>query len=326
MNEEMANALLSSTEESEPCLVPLDSVHIGDSPRISGIDADHVRTLAELETLPPILVHRRTMRVIDGAHRLSAARSRKAKQIAVRFFEGDSEAAFMLSVRANVEHGLPLAMADRTAAAERILSVNPRLSDRTIAMTTGLSAGTIAGIRKRSTDGSAQSNVRLGRDGKVRPLNSANGRRAASALITGNPEMPLREVARSAGISLATACDVRRRMNQGDDPVPQRQREGQRRMRPAPGHRPGRVIGEEERAMILGALRKDPSLRYSDTGRATLAWLCRHVLEIDQGHDLLGALPPHCLGRVAELARGCAEAWQALAEEAGTRLQQQGAV
>lgn len=45
--------------------------------RADGVNADHVAMLAEVpETLPPIVVHRRTMQVVDGAHRLRAAQLR----------------------------------------------------------------------------------------------------------------------------------------------------------------------------------------------------------------------------------------------------------
>src|ERR1051326_1883704 len=54
--------------------VPLLSLLPADSPRLNGEDRAHILRLAETETpLPPILVDKRTMRVIDGMHRLMAA-------------------------------------------------------------------------------------------------------------------------------------------------------------------------------------------------------------------------------------------------------------
>jgi hypothetical protein len=41
-------------------------------------------------------------------------------------------------------------------------------------------------------------------DGKVRPLDPAEGRRRAEKLLTQQPEASLRDVARCAGISAAT--------------------------------------------------------------------------------------------------------------------------
>ena len=55
-------------------VVPLDSLRPADSPRSSGEDEAHARMLADLDVdLPPVLVNRRTMRIIDGSHRVIAA-------------------------------------------------------------------------------------------------------------------------------------------------------------------------------------------------------------------------------------------------------------
>ena len=59
--------------------------------------------------LSPILVRRCTNQVIDGVHRLIAARRRGQETIALRYFDGDEASAFVLAVSMNVAHGrLPL--------------------------------------------------------------------------------------------------------------------------------------------------------------------------------------------------------------------------
>jgi hypothetical protein len=57
------------------------------------------------------------MRVIDGMYRLLAARMRGDSEIEARFFEGDDASSYVLAVKSNVEHGLPLSLADRKVAA-----------------------------------------------------------------------------------------------------------------------------------------------------------------------------------------------------------------
>lgn len=321
--DEMMETALSAVEVASVSMLPIAALLNDDSPRLAGTNPEHVRALAQVEQpMPPIVVHRPTMRVIDGAHRLKAARLRNESHIATKFFEGDLHMAFMLAVVFNVEHGLPLTLSDRSAAAERMLCANPLLSDRTIASTVGLSAVTIASIRQRSADQSIQSNVRLGMDGKVRPLSSAEGRRKASTLIGKNPSMPLREVARRSGIALATASDVRKRVLRGDDPVPLRHQDEKQRRR-EPGRRPGRVIGPPERAAIIQVLVRDPTLRYTDAGRTALSWLSPHALGIERGQQFISVLPSHCLERLAEVARGCADEWRALADKLESRIQVQ---
>jgi len=88
------------------------------------------------------------MGIIDGVHRVQAAILRGQKEIDAEFVDGSSEDAFVLAVRVNVDHGLPLSLADRKAAAERILDTHPDWSDRAIAAAVGLSHKTVGAIRR----------------------------------------------------------------------------------------------------------------------------------------------------------------------------------
>jgi ParB-like nuclease family protein len=290
---------------------------------LAGESGDHARTLAELEAdLPPILVHRRTMRVIDGMHRIRAAILRGHDEVLVEFYDGDDDDAFILAVKANVTHGLPLSTTDRTAAAGRILAIRPQWSDRKIAAVSGLAASTVGAIRRRSTDASAQSNAttRVGRDGKVRPLNAASGRLLASELIKRSPDGPIREIAAAAGVSPSTALDVRTRLRRGDDPVPAGRRSAPARpagvAKPiaAGAERPAANPPMADRESVLQNLRRDPSLCFNDAGRALLRWLDSHSAGLEQWMNHLDTVPPHCSSAIAELARLNGQAWQELAE------------
>ncbi|WP_328685873.1 hypothetical protein OG226_48240 [Streptomyces sp. NBC_01261] len=321
-------------------LVPVDALSVDACPRLSGEDPDHLRILLETPNeLPPILVHRPTMRVIDGMHRLSVARLRGQSQIAVRYFDGAEEDAFVLSVQNNVRHGLPLSLADRTAAATRIARSHPHWSDRTIARTSGLSPKTVAAIRRRSSAEIPPSNTRVGQDGRSRPIDAGEGRRRASHLITAHPTMPLREVATKAGISLGTAHDVSERLRTGRDPLPERvRRTGPRapepqplptphladtphpppaRTVPAEDTPPSRVLRLPERprtpATLLHVLRKDPSLRLTDTGRALLRLFDAQAQLVPQWDRLVDSFPQHCADMIIDLADTYATYWQHIA-------------
>jgi hypothetical protein len=163
------------------------------------------------------------MRVIDGMHRLRAALLRGEEEIEIQFFDGTDELAFLLAVRANISHGLPLSRADRMAAARRIIESQPQWSNRAIATVTGLSPGTVNAARQRITGQNHQLNTRLGQDGRARPLNGANGRLRASKILESRPDLPLRELAKAAGVSVGTARDVRERIRRGMHPLPPRQ-------------------------------------------------------------------------------------------------------
>ncbi|WP_256260142.1 ParB N-terminal domain-containing protein [Streptomyces atratus] len=305
--------------------VPIGLLLRADSPRRLGENDEHVRALAESEEpLPPIVVHRPSMRVIDGMHRLLAARWRGSSEIEVQFFDGPTEDAFVLAVRANVGHGLPLSLADRTAAAARIIHSHPDLSDRAIASLTGLSAKTVGAQRLRAF-GPLQQSARIGRDGRVRPLNSAQGRRIAARLIAEDPTASLRTIARKAGISPGTVRDVRERLKRGDNPVPSRRQPGSpkpaskrmpppRPATPPPAHHryPARMPAEAREAMFR-SLCRDPSLRMTETGRLLLRMMELHLTEDHQWHRIVEAVPAHCADSISAMATACAEVWQELA-------------
>lgn len=261
------------------------------------------------------------MRVIDGIHRLEAARIRGQKHIEVKFFDGSEADAFLLAVQANVKHGLPLTPADRTAAAERVLTSHADWSDRAIAAVVGITAKTVSAIRQRSTAESPQLNTRIGRDGRTRPLNSAKGRRLASALIAENPDASLRDVAKAAGISPATVQDVRERLKRGDDPVPPGQRTAEQASRP-------RVVGAptsvslngsarplSQASVILQNLRRDPSLRFNEKGRTLLKWLDIRTMQAAEYKQFIDQIPPHHTSALVHLARSCAKAWTDFADD-----------
>ncbi|WP_073819395.1 transcriptional regulator [Kitasatospora sp. CB01950] len=299
------------------------------------MDDEHLARLAELDApLPPILVDRNTMRVIDGTHRLLAARAKGQSVIAVEFFDGSSADAFLRAVEANTAHGLPLSLADRRAAAERIMTTHPHLSDRGIARSTGLGAKAVAGIRRRlaETTGQPQIQARLGRDGKLRSLNSAAGRRRAAELLAERPEASLREVARLAGISPATVSDVRRRLAAGEPPTPEPAPADrpapdtggngpdlvQRRLRPH-GARRIRLV-QTDPNVVLVKLVRDPSLRHKEEGRHLLRLLQWNALDSREWSELIAAVPAHCGELVIDLARQCAETWLEFAQELDARV------
>ncbi|WP_216651346.1 ParB/RepB/Spo0J family partition protein [Actinomadura litoris] len=311
----------------------------GDSPRLRGEDKAHVMRLAETEgPLPPILVDRRTMRVIDGVHRLMAASLRGQETIEVEFFDGSPEDAFVLGVEANVRHGLPLSQADRHAAALRILMSQPDMSDRAIAKTTGLGTRVVAEMR-RSTDAVPQLNTRVGRDGRVRPLNGGEGRRRAAELMRENPRTSLRQVARIAGVSPATALDVRRRLERGEEPVPAG------RSAPAPGSsaasstptpsappkKPKRSFDRDVEAVKVGEVRaapstvalekllRDPSLRHSEQGRRLLRMLKENAAGATNMTDFVASVPSHCLTLAMQIARQNSQMWLEFARELDMR-------
>ncbi|MEV0230195.1 hypothetical protein [Nonomuraea sp. NPDC050786] len=294
--------------------VSIASLRSAISPRTGLIDTEHVRKLQMLrQDFPPILVHRSTMQVIDGMHRLAAARSQGRSHIAARFFDGTLDEAFIIAVNANIAHGLPLTLSERRTAATRVLESHPQLSDRSIGVLVGLAARTVSSLRRRSTAENPQLNVRVGQDGRVRPVDPTQGRLRARNIITAKPEASLRQVAREAGISVGTARDVRKRVQAGAPALP----EGQRR-RAADNRRTNKRDTFLERTdpdLLFGKLSRDPSLRYSETGRALLNWLSGKACGVsaEEWQAFLQTTPPHCRILLVEIAHACQLRWMELA-------------
>jgi transposase-like protein len=266
------------------------------------------------------------MRVIDGMHRLSAARIRGQQVIDVRLFDGDEMSAFVLAVRTNVIHGLPLSLADRKSAATRILGGCPHWSDRTVALVSGLAPQTVARLRERLTVQDGQLNTRLGRDGRIRPVNGAERRALAAALMREEPSSSLRDIARRAGISPETVRRVRVELNANRSSADPEVEVGvtpavllsSRHAQPLDSHNQVPSL-----TSVLKSLAADPSIRLSDMGRVVLRALTVSVLVQNQSAQLTKALPEHALVSIALAARGCAHIWQQLGRQVEHRMDRQ---
>jgi hypothetical protein len=298
-----------------------------DSPRSRGTDPEHVKRLAQIETpLPPILVYKPTLQVIDGMHRLQAAKLRKRTHIEVIFFDGSETDAVILAITENVSHGLPLSLADRRKAASRILSVRPELSDRAVGEKAGLAAATVRSIRQRSTAQNEQSATRIGKDGRTRPVNPAAAREQVRKLLEGSPQSSLAEIAEAAGVSVKLARAVRDSMHADSMPSARRA--------PVAGKDAEQNTGQQESQVgnhvaansgqvtppppaldcLMRKLQSDISARSADARRETIRWLHRHALGVREDLPDLGWIPPDCISDVVSIARESAAVWERLAD------------
>lgn len=184
--------------------VPIAKLLLSDSLRLLGVSAERIWVLSQSDVdLPPILVHRSTMRVIDGTHRLCAAALRGDDDIDVRFLDGSTPDVFGVAAQMDPKHALPLIRAELNAAATRVIHSNPHWSDALIAAFEGLSPKTVGVIRRRLGDDLAQSSVRIGRDDQVRPVGTAYVRPCAQEFTRADPEVTLSRVAEEPGAGTA---------------------------------------------------------------------------------------------------------------------------
>lgn len=133
-------------------------------------------------------------------------------------FDGDDRAASVNGVEANTSQGLPLSLNDRGVAASRIVMYDPERSDRAIAESAGRSTTT---IRSSHTFNryflAVEREGRPGRDdadrsGRASGVYSRRDSRSSHCAVKRNRQR--------SGVSPGTARDVRRRIREGQDPLP----------------------------------------------------------------------------------------------------------
>jgi ParB-like chromosome segregation protein Spo0J len=298
------------TDQLADCAaVPLSisALTFGDSPR-SELNPEHVKTLADSKNAwPPILVHGPSGTVIDGVHRVGAAMARGEGTIEAHIYEGNIDDAFVLAVRMNVHHGLPLSRADRRAAAERIMASHPQWSNRLIAAAVGMAASTVATIRARSDDRADHSAIRVGRDGRARPVHNTPGRLRAYQVLVEQPSSSVRAVARRAGVSPSTVHDVRKRLANGMDPLP-------KQLRATCDSLSERLAGQLlDAAAAISQMTKDPAVRSTEVGRFLLRWLDANRATLAECEQAVAATPSHWVQAVARIAKSYAQSWTAVA-------------
>jgi len=287
----------------------LDDLCLGPSRRAGGIDAGHVRALQELGgRWPPILVASTDRTVVDGLHRVHAARALGLAHLPCEFFTGGEEEAFAEFVRRNASHGLPLTLEEREAAARRMLRSHPDWSDRRVASTCGLSPGTVARLRRAAardprtcaTDPSGQLRARVGRDGRSRPLDRHELRLRIAEALRANPGASLRGVAVMVGASPGTVRSVRGQMGLEAGPA-----EGQREGLACA------LAGASARATWADEVRAwlpDCAVLSTDEGSDFAEWFTRTAVA-DEWQAHVPAVPYSRIYDVADEARRRAAHW-----------------
>ncbi len=312
--------------------VPVNALSPGPHLRQGGTNSAHVQLLidaANSSELPPILVQEDGWRLIDGAHRLEAAKLRGDHTIKARFLDCTDSEALVLAMKANTSHGLPLAKAERISGAKQVLTTHPDWSDRAIAGITGLSAKTISTLRSRSPGALDPGTKRVGRDGRQRPITASDGRRRAAEYISAHPNAPLRQVAKETEVSLGTVHDVSARLRHGVSP----ERNGHRTpgrlaihpasrtaatiapsTTPTPLRRKNHTDPPPTSAGIAGKVANDPAIRYTDGGREFLRWMTLHASDPDRWRDFASTIPAHWHSVIAPIADSISKEWGQFAD------------
>ena len=156
--------------------LPLDAIRTdgGTQPRVR-IDRDVVHEYAERmragDRFPPVeVVFDGTDNwMIDGFHRILAAREAEKATFPAKVWEGSHDDALWESLRANKEHGLRRSNEDKVRSVKQALLRRPQLSDSAIAEHVGVSHTMVAKYRGKvsATCNGCKSAERTGRDGRT---------------------------------------------------------------------------------------------------------------------------------------------------------------
>jgi len=330
--------IMSRIEHLPHEYVRVNAIAPGPYLRKAGTNHAHVQLLADAASssaLPPIIVQRSTYRVIDGMHRLAAAKLRREETVKAVLIDCSDEEALVLAIKSNTLHGLPLSKADRISGAKRILMAHPDWSDRAVASVTGMSAKTIAVLRNRSSGEVVAFEKRLGRDGKRRPVSAIEGRKRAAAYLEAHPDASLRAVARETSVSVGTVHNMRRQMRCGADPTgsavlpsePTRpSATGRSRVLAAAGPAPAVKMvppgahevwqfRQQAWSAISPKVANDPALKYTEGGRAFLRWMAQHATHAEDWRELVGAVPMHWVDDVTAIAESISVEWRMFAAQ-----------
>ena len=285
--------------------VDMADIVVGYSPRRDRLDDNHVCALLEvIDQLPPIVIDKETMLVIDGIHRLEAYRRASRTVIPAILFSGDETEALACAIRANVGHGKPLTLGERQAAAGTLLTRCPERSDRWIAQVCALSHSTVGAIRKAVAVKAVP--ARVGRDGRSRAVTPAatpdgnSQRKGTRALnlhqdrLNTGPERESEVVSSSHPTQAATAT---------------RQPQGQ-------------LLND--RARVVKAPGRNVALLRSEPGAAS--WFERTSISQEDLGSLVDDVP---LGQVPQIVDECrrrARLWDELAEALERRKDQDSTV
>jgi ParB-like chromosome segregation protein Spo0J len=297
--------------------IAIDAVHVGPSMRAAGIDPLHVAALAEVAALwPPIVVNRADSSVIDGHHRIAAARQLGLRELSVTWFEGSVEDAYLEFVRCNVGHGLPLTLAERRHAARRMLRCYAERSDRAIAAVCGVSATTIARLRRElgpvdcSCDGAGDAKGRIGRDGRVRPLNGLALRSRIAQELALRPEASLRAIAGMVGASPETVRSVRNELRAGTGAAKYA----------ATGSAAISVLDIAPVETPVAPPSEDRAFTDRDGGQEFVDWFEATSVENLDPWSHIDAIPLSRVYEIADVARRRAEFWTRFANALETRV------
>jgi ParB-like nuclease family protein len=203
----------------------------------------------------------------------------------------------------------------RRRAAEYIMA-HPEASLREVARETDVSLGTVHDVRERIRRGHGQPEELPGQSARrTAALQTELAPAGQPGPVTAGPVTAGSAAAGSAAAGPVTAGSAAAGPAM---PGPAVTRPPVRAIHPATA---ARGIPRQAWPTVAAKLAGDPTIRYTEGGRAFLRWMAGHSMQSDEWQEFVDAIPQHWLDEVSRIAVNMSEEWRQFAERLGSKLE-----
>ncbi|MGE3833685.1 MAG: AsnC family protein [Acidimicrobiia bacterium] len=209
-----------------------------------------------------------------------------------------------------------LSLTSRKALAAELLERQPDLSDRAVGRQCGLSPATVASLRARAQMASADHTpMRLGRDGRSRPVDGGALRQRIAAAIQEDPDASLRTIARRVGASPETVRSVRLQLSQAEPDAAPRPLS-----RTAPPAEVDLLLAMPPVPTPARSWQEDTACQSTSDGAAFASWFEESGLD-DQGwREFVHSVPLSRVYEIIDEARRRSSVWTGFAQALEERV------
>ncbi|HEY2331998.1 MAG TPA: AsnC family protein, partial [Acidimicrobiales bacterium] len=200
-------------------------------------------------------------------------------------------------------------LADRKELAAELLERQPGLSDRAVGRQCGLSPATVASLRTQAQIADAGASVRLGRDGRSRPVDGGALRQRIAAAIQEDPDASLRTIARRVGASPETVRSVRMQLSQTEPDAVSRPA-----TRPTPAVEIDMLVTLPPPPLPPPSWQEDTACSSTSDGAAFATWFEQSGLD-DQGwREFVHSVPLSRVYEIIDESRRRSSVWTGFAQ------------
>jgi hypothetical protein len=200
----------------------------------------------------------------------------------------------------------PIVPSEGRRRAAEYISAHPDASLREVARETDVSLGTVHDVRERMRRGEEQHEHVPGR-----PAGPAAA--AQTELAPADGPGPVTAESASTGPAVMRAAPV--------GPTPEGPVVTSPPIRALHAAVAARGAPRVAWSTVATKLAGDPTIRYTEGGRAFLRWMSGHSMQSDEWREFVDAIPQHWLDEVSRIAVSMSEEWRQFADRLGSKME-----